>query len=160
MLGHGLRVGVPVLAQGEEGLLRLWTSRWANRDLAHLDLVPVGISRGTPRFPVPYRYRLARLLAPSRATFALRGDEAFERSYVAGLEEIGVDRIADLLTRIGNEEGGGALALLCFEDVHAGQVCHRRMFAAWWQARTSQEVPELESRGRPHHRQEPQERLF
>ena len=101
---------------------------------------PQGEVRGTPRFPVPYRYRLARVLAPSRKTFALRDDAAFEESYLVGLEGIGVDRIGAVLRKIGDEEGGDPLALLCFEDVHAGQVCHRRMFARWWQARTRQEV--------------------
>jgi hypothetical protein len=140
--------------------LRLWTSRWANRGLAHLDLVPVGISRGTPRFPVPYRYRLARLLAPSRTTFALRDDEVFERSYVAGLEEIGVDRIADLLRKISAEEGGKNLCLLCYENVHNGEVCHRRMFARWFEARTGIAVPELKNCGASRKRQDPQPSLF
>jgi hypothetical protein len=140
-------------APEEAGVLRLCTSRWANRELSRLPVVPVGISRGTPRFPVPYRYRLARVLAPSRKTFALRDDAAFEKSYLVDLEGIGVDRIGAVLGKIGDEEGGEALALLCFEDVHAGQVCHRRMFAAWWEQRTGQEVPELQfsvsSRNRP-----------
>lgn len=123
--------------------MKLHTSRWANRGLSRLPVVPVGISRGTPRFPVPYRYRMARLRAPSRATFALRGDADFERAYLAELEEAGVDRIADLLRKISDEEDGADLALLCYEDVHAGQVCHRRMFAQWWEGKTGQRVEEL-----------------
>ncbi len=126
-------------------MVNLFTSRWANRGLARLPIVPVGISWGTPKFPVPYPYRLARLLAPSRETFALRDDEAFEESYLAGLEEIGPEKIAAVLTKISDEVGGRPLALLCYEDVHAGQVCHRRMFAAWWEEQTGQVVKELGS---------------
>ncbi len=141
-------------------LPKLYTSRWANRGLSRLPVIAVGISRGTPRFPVPYRYRLAQLLAPSRETFALKSDEAFEESYVDGLEEIGVDRITDLLTKISAEEGGRDLCLLCYEDVHAGQVCHRRMFAEWWQSRTGQEVEELRGCGTSRLRQDAQDTLF
>lgn len=130
-------------APEEAGVLRLHTSRWANRELTRLPFVPVGISRGTLRFPVPYRYRLARVLAPSRETFALRDDTAFKESYLAGLDGIGVNRIATVFEEIGDEEGGEVLALLCFEDVHAGEVCHRHMFADWWEERTGEEVREL-----------------
>jgi len=141
-------------------VVELYTSRWANRELSRLPVVPVGISRGTPRFPVPYTYRLARLLAPSRETFALRNDAAFEQSYLFGLEEIGVDRIADLLTKISAEEGSMPLALLCYEADPAD--CHRSMFAHWWFEQTGQVVEELQrcgsSQAKP--RRAAQERLF
>lgn len=141
-------------------MIELFTSRWANRGLSRLPVVPVGISRSTPRFPVAYKYRMARLLAPSRETFALRSDEAFERSYLAGLEEIAVEKITDLLTKISDEEGGRALALLCYEDVHAGQVCHRRMFAQWFEGKTGIMVPELQSCDQSRKRQDAQDTLF
>jgi hypothetical protein len=44
--------------------------------------------------------------------------------------------------------GERPLALLCFEDVHAGQLCHRRMFAAWWHEQTGELLPEYESPAR------------
>lgn len=139
-------------------LPQLYTSYWSNRDLSRLNVVPVGISRGTPRFPVPYRYRQARLLAPSRETFAIRSDEEFERAYVAGLEEIGAQKIADLLLRISREEGGKPLALLCFERDR--KDCHRGQFARWFRIKTGQEVPEMDVRDRGVFEENYQERLF
>jgi len=122
-------------------LPQMFTSYWSNRALAEVDEVKVSISRGQPKWPVGFRYRRATLLAPSRETFALRDDAAFEASYLAGLEEIGVERIADLLTKIGAEEGCRALVLLCFEMDPAD--CHRSAFARWWAARTGQVIKEL-----------------
>ena len=144
--GQGGRVRVRH-AQAEEpmnDLPQLFTSRWANRALAHIDVTPVGISRGTPRYPVPYRYRMARLLAPSRETFAIEDLGEFERSYVKDLERVGPDRVADLLRRIGREEGGRPLCLLCFERDPA--ECHRAMFARWFRVKTGIVVPELDVR--------------
>src|SRR5215212_2148850 len=104
--------------------MEIYTSRWANKELAHLDVVRVGISRGIPRWPLPYRYRLLRLLVPSRETFALQDFKEFEQAYLAGLEEIGVDKSAWALQKISNEHSGRPLALLCYENIHAGETCH------------------------------------
>ena len=123
--------------------MRLYTSRWANRELARLPVVPVGISRGVPRWPLPYSYRMARLLAPSRTTFELESDAEFEAAYLREMEAAGAEKIAAMLSKISAEEGGADLCLLCYEDVHAGQVCHRRMFADWWMRKAGQEVEEL-----------------
>jgi len=122
-------------------LPQMFTSYWSNRALAEVDAVKVSISRGQPKWPVGFQYRRAMLLAPSRATFALRDEAAFEVSYLASLEEIGVGRIANALTKISAEEGSRPLVLLCFEADPAG--CHRATFARWWAARTGQEVKEL-----------------
>jgi uncharacterized protein (DUF488 family) len=122
-------------------LPQMFTSYWSNRALAKVDAVKVSISRGQPKWPVGFQYRKAMLLAPSRETFALRDDAAFEESYLAGLEEIGVERITDLLTKILAEEGSRSLVLLCFEADPAD--CHRAVFARWWAARTGQAVEEL-----------------
>ncbi|MDP9437463.1 MAG: DUF488 domain-containing protein, partial [Actinomycetota bacterium] len=107
-------------------MVEVYTSRWANRELAHLRCQPVGISRGTPRFPLPYRYRIVRELAPSREMFGLEPRE-FEAAYKAGLEEIGLETIVERLEGISREAGGLPLVLLCFEP--AGLFCHRRTLA-------------------------------
>ncbi len=139
-------------------LPKLWTSRWANGELARLPFVPVGISRGVPRWPLPFRYRVARLLAPSRATFALEDDADFEREYLRELEEAGVEKIGDLLRRLSDEGGGQALVLLCHERDPA--ECHRSMFARWWQQQTGQVVEELQRCGPSRKGQDLQEPLF
>src|SRR5215218_3047319 len=120
-------------------LPQLFTSRWTSPLLHDLGAACVGISRGVPRWPLPYRYKLLRLLAPSRETFELRDLQEFEQAYLAALEEIGVKKISD-------EHGGRPLALLCYENILAGETCHRRMFADWWKQQTTQEVPELDGR--------------
>jgi hypothetical protein len=141
--------------------VRLYTSRWSNRDLARLDVVPVGVSRGTPRFPVGYRYRRLMELAPDPWMLGIESDERFEEVYVKKLERLGVDRIMEGLTKISVEEGGKDLCLLCFEDLtKPGEVCHRRMFADWWTERTGKDVPELTSCGPSHKRQDLQSPLF
>ncbi len=127
---------------------RIVTSYWANRELSRLPVVPVGISRGVPKWPLPFRYRRAMLLAPSRETFGLRSDRAFEAAYLAELERAGVEKIGAMLAKISDEEGGGPLVLLCWEK--PSEVCHRRMFARWFEAKTGIVVPELQNSVRPH----------
>jgi rubrerythrin len=95
-------------------------------------------------------------LAPAGWMLGIKSDERFEKLYVAQLERLGVERISDLLQAISDEEGGKDLALLCYEDVHAREVCHRRMFARWWTEQTGQEVPELQQYcDQSHNRQKP-----
>jgi hypothetical protein len=123
--------------------VELFTSRWQNRDLAHLDCTPLGISRGLPRWKLPYRYRMMRSLAPSREAFAIEDAAEFERVYVAGLEEIGVERIVAEIGRISAEEGGRPLALLCYEEDPS--QCHRGAFARWFCKKTGYRIRELKA---------------
>ncbi len=155
---HRQDARVPVPEAAEEGRLKLYTSYWSCPILRHVDAVKVSISRGQPKWPVGFKYRRAMLLAPSRETFALKSDEAFEREYLRELEEAGVEKIRDLLRRFSEEAGGRPLVLLCWERHRA--ECHREMFSRWWFEQTGEAVEELESCGPLHHRQDPQERLF
>jgi hypothetical protein len=105
-----------------------------------VDAVKVSISRGDGR-GAGFRYRKAWPLAPSRETFALRGGEAFDKSYLRQLDSEGVGKIRDLLGKLSDEAGGKPLVLLCHEKNPAD--CHRSTFAAWWEEKTGQRVPEL-----------------
>ena len=122
--------------------MKLLTSYWSNPALRRTDAVKVSISRGQPRWPLPFRYRRATLLAPSRETFALESDEAFEAAYLAELEEAGVEKIRHLLRRFSEEAGGRPLVLLCWEKPGTGP-CHRWQFAKFWHDKTGEDVPEL-----------------
>jgi hypothetical protein len=84
----------------------------------------------------------ARLLAPW-GVFGrdLPSDVARER-YERRLDEKG-DEVVALLARLAVEHPGEQLVLCCFEDVHAGQECHRRWLAEWLEDRYDIEVPEL-----------------
>jgi hypothetical protein len=50
-----------------------------------------------------------------------------------------VASLADLARR----HPGKALCILCFENVHAGEACHRRWFAEWMEERYGIAVAEL-----------------
>ncbi len=139
-------------------MVELYTSRWQNRELVRLPFVPVGISRGVPRFPVRYRYRRLPDLYPDGWMFGIADDYRFNAEYRKKLDRLGVDRIADALRTISEEEGGADLCLLCFEADPTD--CHRSMFSSWWFEQTGQRVEELQSCGRSRHRQDAQEPLF
>jgi uncharacterized protein YeaO (DUF488 family) len=108
---------------------RLFTSRWQNKALASLDAVPVGISRGTPKFRVAYRYRLLRELAPSREAFGLDDPHEFESAYRAGLDAIGLEAVVERLASVSRQHGGKPLVLLCYEPAH--EFCHRHVLRDW-----------------------------
>ena len=111
-------------------MVELYTSRWQNRALETAPVIAVGISRGAPKFRVGYRYRRLPDLYPDSWMFGIEDDERFNEAYRRKLDGIGMDRIAAQLARISWEEGGKALALLCYEADPAR--CHRGLFAEFW----------------------------
>lgn len=126
---------------------QIFTSRYANKQIATTRLVPVGITVGNPRFRLAYRLaRNLKSLAPSRAWFDLPVDE-FEDLYVRKLDEQGVQAIGAELRETFDAHRAPTdvgIVLLCFEDLALpGMVCHRRMFASYWQRETGQAVDEL-----------------
>lgn len=135
---------------------RLFTSRWQHKWLADLDVIPVGISRGTPRFPVPYRYRLVRELAPEREMFGL-DERDFTAAYTAMLDRIGLDAIMEKLAKISAEHGNRPLALLCYEP--ADQFCHRHVLRDWLHEHGI-EIKELEPGDVERRPDAPQQSLF
>lgn len=141
-------------------MVELFTSRWQNRELSRLPVVPVGISRGVPRFPLRYRYRRLPDLYPDGWMLGIEDDARFNEAYRKKLDRLGVDRIGAQLRTISEEEGGRPLVLLCYE-ADPGQ-CHRGTFARWWEARAGQAVEELPAVVSHNRRdeQDPQERLF
>ena len=108
---------------------------------------PTRITRGAPRgMPVPEPYAhwpSVGLLKPGSDYFGqgLPPDE-FEALYVADLNRRGIVNIAAALRGIPLDEDE-QIVLLCFEGRAKLHLCHRRMFARWWQGWTGVEVPEL-----------------
>lgn len=103
---------------------------------------PVRITLGAPRWRPPGRQRWLYVaeLAPQPWYFR-KSPESFARHYRAQLDRLAgdIERKLGWLT-----EAYGPLTLLCFErDVTDPLACHRRQFAAFWQERTGQPVPEL-----------------
>lgn len=122
--------------------MKLYTSRYQNgAEIQDRDLVPVGITVGSPRFRLAFQPVYLRMLAPDREDLK-RPDWAAR--YRAKLETLDPDEIRTALERI-HEVYGRDLALLCFENVYAEgpESCHRRIFAEWWEETTGETVEEL-----------------
>lgn len=66
------------------------------------------------------------------------------KRYLEHLEKVGVDEIRYELAMRGNKD----IALLCYEtysDIKKGvKFCHRRFFAAWYEQKTGQHIPEFD----------------
>ena len=104
--------------------------------------VPVRITLGKPRFRLSYSYEEIRLLAPTPRIFGLGGGD-FDHEYRKHLEKIGVERLETIFEEVAGRHDSGRLILLCFENVLAGETCHRRTFARWWEEQTGEAIPEL-----------------
>jgi hypothetical protein len=110
--------------------------------------VSVRTSLGTPRFmPESEGFPYVRQLAPA-GLWGIDDRAEFARRYRARLDAIGVEAIYGKLAEVAGRFPGEPLALLCFEDVDAGQPCHRRLFAAWWLERTTQTIEERNTAGK------------
>lgn len=113
----------------------IFTGRYSDPAIAGSGLVPIGITRYPPRFKLQYVLRAnLMVLAPSAALLAQakRGTltaKQFEAQYIRQLENVGVKAILSILRRL--QGGARRTILLCYEDVHAGETCHRRMLASW-----------------------------
>ena len=126
-----------------EAELRIATSRYHATDLVLASgLLPIGITVGAAR---GLRYEIAGnvgMLAP----YGLRDldGEAFELAYKDRLDHFGAPAIAAVLAAFVAAYQAPGVVLLCYENVLAGEDCHRRTFAEWWEEQTGKPVPELE----------------
>lgn len=124
------------------------TSRYQNQDaIIASGLVPVGITVGRPRFRLRYTFVHDKtLLAPDYWMLKKPEDERithFEEWYRDKLDKRALE-IAATLTGISQTHGNRGVVLLCFENVHKGERCHRTMLAKWLQEQTGRSVAELE----------------
>lgn len=137
---------------------QIYTSHWRNSELGDVDAVIVSISRGEPRFRLPFRYRRLRALAPGNEAWNTKTRKEFEAAYLAQLEEIGAAAILSDLERIA---GNHACVLLCWEKLaNPDEWCHRRMLAAYIKREAGIVVPELEPGHLPRRPDVPQLSLF
>lgn len=114
--------------------LQLFTARYSNPYLVGSGLVPVGITRYPPRFPLPFKLK-ANLydLAPTAELLARAKQglprEVFLQKYEEQLDRLGLQTILRQLEALQGDAKG--LVLLCYEDLRSGESCHRRMLADW-----------------------------
>lgn len=126
--------------------MAIFTARYSNKTLRTDGYYPVGISIGTPKFPLGYDLReQCYALAPKG--FMLKMEyEPYREAYFQKLEDIGVDKIIRIVQRLDAkaQEEGKDLVLLCYEDIRKPENwCHRTLFAEWWQSKTGEVIAEL-----------------
>lgn len=132
--------------------MKIATSRFANgAAIKASGLAPVAITLGLPRGRLGYQFARVLSLAP-HGLFKITDRGEFTLLYRELLDYSGRPNIEHLLgaawldyrvaTKTTPEECPGVV-LLCYEDVHAGDWCHRQVFAEWWKDTTKQRVVEL-----------------
>jgi hypothetical protein len=101
--------------------------------------VPIRTTIGEPKF-----WGRRRKLEDLRvaAPWGLMDADDWRERYEQRLDAEG-DRIIRQLARIARQCPGEQLALLCFENVNAGEECHRRTLAEWLEDRLDIRVPEM-----------------
>ena len=106
------------------------------------DGVPIRSTVGYPRF-----WRHGPLWQVTEITpygvFGKGFDAGTARSLYRKRLERHAATIPASLGDITRRHRGRPLVVLCFEDVYAGQVCHRRWFAEWFEERYGIAVAEL-----------------
>lgn len=106
--------------------------------------VPIQTSIGNPKFWRGPSLTQAKVFYPY-VTFKKHTEKTMaEKSviYQNSLDKYSsqIETMLDSFTVIA---GGKPLVLMCYEDVLAGEVCHRRWLAEWFKTRYDLEVPEL-----------------
>ncbi len=106
--------------------------------------VPVQTSLGRPKFPIDYELReQVRELMPRGLFGKGLSEDEFTRRYRERLDRLDLDALRAQFDAISKRNGHKRVVLLCFEDVRAGKLCHRRVFADFWLERTGERIPEV-----------------
>lgn len=152
---HGSRVGVPV---PEEGVIELYTSHWRSPLLAKADAQMVSISRGQPRWSLPFKYRRLGELAPGDEAWRREDTGEFERAYLDQLERLGASRVLSDLESIG---GGRPVVCLCWEKLaDPDEYCHRLTLGRFLEEKAGIVDPKLKPGDVPEREDVPEMRLF
>lgn len=116
----------------------IYTSYYTNPALLQDGLIPIRISRGHPRFQLPYKIAggIPRLYPEPKMQYLDHGE--YKNLYVDILDEEGFENI---ITDINDITGGGDCVLLCF--CKSGNFCHRFVFADWYKSKTGIAIAEL-----------------
>lgn len=126
--------------------MAIWTSRYSNKELQNGNYYPVGISIGSPRFPLGYELReQCYSLAPKGYMLNME-IERFKPAYYEKLEGIGTERIISMVTKLDEKarKEDKELVLLCYEDVRIPEDwCHRTFFSEWWAEKMGEIIEEL-----------------
>ena len=114
--------------------------------------VPVQTSLGRPKFPLDYElHEQVRELMPRGLFGKGLSEDEFTRGYRERLDRLDLDALRAQFDWISKRNGHKRVVLLCFEDVRAGEHCHRRDFADFWFERRGERIPEVGGGGVIHH---------
>ena len=92
--------------------MAIWISRYSNKELQSGKYYPVGISIGTPKFPLGYTLRKQCYSLAPKGYMLNMELERFKTAYYEKLEGIGTDRIIDMVQRMDEEaRAEGSVAL-------------------------------------------------
>jgi hypothetical protein len=160
--GHGLTHG-PRRSHGEaqedessgEGaedpppLPELYAARYgAHGPLSSGAVVPVRISMIDPRELLDLPYEIAASVPELMPERDHLGEwRNFSPRFWRKLDTIGPEKILPKLAGISNDHGGRPLALCCFEDLTAGDECHRAVVMASLRDVAGVEVREITDDG-------------
>jgi hypothetical protein len=131
----GLRADLDVLEAAP-----LLTGRYQNWRPEHG--VAVRSTVGTPKFWRHGELIHARAITPYGVFGSGLDVDAARSAYVARLEARAQSVVA-FLAAVARQHPGQPVVVLCFDNVHAGESCHRRWFAGWFEDRFGIAVPEL-----------------
>jgi hypothetical protein len=106
--------------------------------------IAIQTSIGTPKFWRWGSLTQAKVFYPY-ATFKKHTDKTWTQKaniYCDSLDAYAsqIEKMLDSFTAIAGDK---PLVLMCYEDVHAGEVCHRRWLAEWFRTRYNVDVPEI-----------------
>jgi hypothetical protein len=108
--------------------------------------VPVATSVGKPRKWRKGPLEICNPLAPygihGNPKFRGASDEEWERADLKRLD-VQQAKIEPALDELSTKYAGHPLVLLCYEDVHKVDACHRRWAAGWFARRYGLTVPEV-----------------
>lgn len=120
-----------------------WSALYAASKAGRLEVLPVRISRGGPRFwPAAKSFPALGDLMPEGWMLGIKHADRFFAAYREKLDRTGVEAITRQLDALYGR-AGEPLALACFEPF-GGPPCHRHEFSRWYEAKT--EIPEWGAR--------------
>lgn len=132
--------------------MAIWVSRYSNKELQNGNYYCVGISLGKPKFPPGFEIKeQCYSLAPKGYMLKMEY-EAYKEAYIKKLEDIGTDKILDMVMRFDHKarDEGKELVFLCYEDVRKpGEWCHRTIFSQWYMEQTGEIIEELPDPSQP-----------
>lgn len=105
--------------------------------------VPIRSTVGAPKFWTGPQLIHLKLITPYGLLDPAIDDATAERRYRSRLDDR-AGKVVAVLAGIARAHPGRSVVVLCFENVHAGDVCHRRWLAEWMADRFGIKVDEVD----------------